>query len=386
MNVVMFSPYFPPNYYRFVVALRRSGVNVLGLGDANYADLRDDLRAALTEYYRVDNLHDGDQLIRACGYFTHRYGKLDRIESHNEYWLESDARLRTAFNMAGPKSDDILWVKQKSRMKQVFAQAGIAVAPGQVTHTLAEARRLVAKIGYPIIAKPDVGVGAAATYKLHNDAELQSFFAGKPPVDFILEAFIRGKLYSFDGLVNRDGVIVFYTSHFFSQGIMETVNEELDLFYYSLRDLPTGLEEVGRRAVAGFRLRERFFHIEFFQAAEGEWVALEVNMRPPGGLTMDMFNYANDADLYQEWANVVALNIFSTPCTRPYHCAYVGRKYALNHRLSHAEALRRCDGLLVHHEAIAPVLAPAIGDYAYLLRSPDLPTLQSAIDDLLAQM
>ncbi|MBN2005274.1 MAG: ATP-grasp domain-containing protein [Anaerolineae bacterium] len=384
MNVIMFSPHFPPNYYHFAVALRHNGVNVLGLGDAGYDSLRGELRAALTEYYRVDDLHDADQLIRACGYFTHRYGKLDRIESHNEYWLESDARLRTAFNMAGPKSDDILWVKQKSRMKQVFAQAGIAVAPGEVTRTLAEAQRLVAQIGYPVIAKPDVGVGAAATYKLHNDAELQAFFAGKLPVDYILEVFVRGKLYSFDGLVDQDGAIVFHTSHFFSQGIMETVNDGLDLFYYSMRDLPAGLEEVGRRTVTAFGLRERFFHIEFFQVAEGEWVALELNMRPPGGLTMDMFNYANDADLYQEWANVVAFNKISTTYTRPYHCAYVGRKAALKHRLSHGEVLSRSGSLLVHHETIAPVLAPAIGDYAYLLRSPDLPTLQSVIDDLVA--
>ncbi len=386
MNVVMVSPYFPPNYYHFAVALRRNGVNVLGLGDAPYGSLRDELRGALTEYYRVDDLHDGDQLTRACGYFTHRYGKLDRVESHNEHWLESDARLRTDFNLAGPKFDDMVWVKQKSQMKWVFTQAGIAVAPGAVTRTLVEAQRLAAEIGYPLIAKPNVGVGAAATYKLHNDAELQSFFAMKPSVDYMLEAFIQGKLYSFDGLTDQDGEIVFHTSHFFSQGIMETVNEGLDLYYYSLRDLPAGLEEVGRRAVAGFGLRERFFHIEFFQVAAGEWVALEVNMRPPGGLTMDMFNYANDADLYQEWANVVARNAISKPCTRPYHCAYVGRKSALTHRLSHAEALRRSGELLAHHEAIAPVLAPAIGDYAYLLRSPDLPALQSAIDDLIAQV
>jgi biotin carboxylase len=382
MNVVLLSPYFPPNYYHFAAALRQNSVNVLGLGDAPYGDLRFELRSALSEYYRVDDLHRYDDLIRACGYFTHRYGKLDRIESHNEYWLETDARLRTDFNVAGPKSDELAWVKQKSKMKQIFSQAGIAVAPGLVAQTYAEAAQFVAKAGYPIVAKPDTGVGASGTYKLHSDTDLAQFFAAKPAANYLLEAFVAGALYSFDGVVDRDGNIVFYTAHFFSQGIMETVNEELDIFYYSLRELPPGLEDVGRRAVAAFKLRERFFHIEFFQQADGRWVALEINMRPPGGMTMDMFNYANDIDLYREWANLVAFNRFQTKYSRPYHCAYVGRRRTRQYRLSHAEVLHGYGALIPEHGPMSEVLSPALGHYAYLLRAPDLATLQAAIDEI----
>ena len=384
MNIVLLSPYFPPNYYHFAVALRHNSVNVLGLGDTPYGDLRFELRLALSEYYRVDDLHHYDDLIRACGYFTHRYGKLDRVESHNEYWLETDARLRTDFNLPGPKSDELAWVKQKSKMKQIFAQAGIEVAPGLVAHTAAEAAQFVAEVGYPIVAKPDTGVGASGTYKLCNDAELAQFFAAKPPADYLLEAFVSGALYSFDGLVDRDGNIVFCTSHFFSQGIMETVNEELDLFYYSLREFPPGLEDAGRRAVAAFKLRERFFHIEFFHLDDGRWVALEVNMRPPGGLTMDMFNYANDIDLYREWANVVAFGRFRAQYTRPYHSAYVGRRKTRAYRLSHAEVVSHYGNLIPEHGPMSDVLAPALGHYAYLLRSPDLDQLRHIIDEVLA--
>jgi hypothetical protein len=384
MNIVLLSPYFPPNYYHFAVALRQNSVGVLGLGDASYGDLRFELRSALAEYYRVDDLHHYDDLIRACGYFTHRHGKLDRVESHNEYWLETDARLRTDFNIPGPKSDELAWVKQKSKMKQIFIQAGIAVAPGRVTHTLAEATQFVIEEGYPVVAKPDTGVGASGTYKIRNDAELAQFFAAKPSADYLFEAFVSGALYSFDGLVDRDGNIVFYTSHFFSQGIMETVNEELDIFYYSLRELPPGLEDVGRRAVEAFKLRERFFHIEFFRLDDGRWVALEVNMRPPGGMTMDMFNYANDIDLYREWANVVAFGCFRAKYTRPYHCAYVGRRKTRTYRLPHAEVLRHYGDLIPEHGPMSEVLSPALGHYAYLFRSSDLDQLRHVIDDVLA--
>ncbi|MGM0601786.1 MAG: hypothetical protein ACQESS_00590 [Bacillota bacterium] len=60
------------------------------------------------------------QLIKACGYFTHKYGKIDRIESNNEYWLETDARLRTDFNVDGLKIDEIETMNYKSRLNLKF--------------------------------------------------------------------------------------------------------------------------------------------------------------------------------------------------------------------------------------------------------------------------
>ncbi len=383
MNIVLLSPYFPSNYYNFAVALSRLGVNVLAIGDMPYDEMRPDLRDALTEYYLVNDLHDYDQMVRACGYFTHRYGKLDRFESHNEYWLEVDARLRTDFNLAGPKVDEMASVKFKSKMKRVFEQAGVAVAPGRVVRTMEEAQSFLAEVGYPVVAKPDNGVGAAATYKIRDAADLETFFAEKPSLDYFMEGFISGDLYSFDGLTDQDGEIVFYTSHYFNQGIMEVVNEGLDMYYYSLREIPPDLKEAGFRTVQAFGLRERFFHIEFFRTAEG-LVALELNMRPPGGLTMDMFNYANDISLYQQWANVVVNNAFTVDYARPYHCVYVGRKWHRNHCLSHDEVLAKYPDLLVHHEPISAMLAPAIGEYGYLLRSPELPELRAAIDAMIA--
>ncbi len=176
------------------------------------------------------------------------------------------------------------------------------------------------------MAKPDIGVGAARTYKIHNLDELKKFFSEKPPIDYILEEFIQGIICTFDGLTDHDGNLVFFTSHQYSKGIMETVNEDSNVYYYSLRDIPGDLEDAGRRVLKTFNVRERFFHFEFFRDPENQIVALEVNMRPPGGLTTDMFNYANDIDIYKEWANVIVFNKFATEYNRKYHCAYIGRK------------------------------------------------------------
>jgi len=373
MNFVYLSPHFPPNYYRFCVRLREEGVNVLGLADASYGALRPELRQALAEYYRVDDMNSYDALVRALGHFTHRHGKLDRIDSLSEHWMETEARLRTDFNLAGLRHDRIADVKRKSAMKEIYRSAGVRVAIGAVVRSLADARRLVAETGYPVVAKPDVGVGASSTFKIRDEGELRAFFDRKPPVDYIIEEFIQGKIFSFDGLADRDGNLVFFTAHAFSQGIMETVNEDDHLFYYSLREIPEDLEEAGRRTARAFDVRERFFHFEFFRAdSDGGIVALEVNLRPPGGLTTDMFNYANDIDIYREWARVVAHNRFTAAWSRPYHVGYVGRKRNKRYVHGHGGILSAFGGLLVHHEEIHSIFRAAIGDYGYLLRSKEL--------------
>ncbi len=373
MNFVFLSPHFPPNYHLFCVHLHNMGATVLGLADEPYDLLRPELKTALSEYYRVTDMHSYDELLRACGYFTHRWGKLDRIDSQNEYWLEMEARLRTDFNIPGLKNEDMPRIKRKSVMKQTFIKAGVNVARGKVVHTLADARRLIKETGYPVVAKPDSGVGAAKTYKIHTLSELEQFYAQKPPVDYILEEFIDGDICTFDGLTDRDGNLVFYTSHQYSQGVMETILQDELIYYYSLREIPADLENAGRHVLNAFQVRERFFHFEFFRTrADNRMVALEVNIRPPGGMTTDMFNYANDIDIYKEWASIILFNKFTAEYSRKYHCCYIGRKFNRSYTHSHDQIVNTFRKNLCHHEPISGVFSQALGDYGYLVRSPDL--------------
>ncbi len=381
MNFVFLSPHFPPNYYQFAIGLRELGVNVLGLADEPYHNLRGELKTALREYYYANNMHNYDVIYRAMGYFIHRYGRIDRLDSLNEYWMETEAQLRTDFNIPGFKVDTIQRVKRKSLMKQTFLDAGVRVAQGRVMQTLTEARRFVKEVGYPLVAKPDIGVGAAKTYKIHTDAELKQFFQLKPPVDYIVEEFIQGTILTFDGLADRDGTPVFNSSMQYSRGIMETVNEDADIYYYTLREIPTDLEAAGRQVLKAFDVRERFFHIEFFRTdSDQQIIALEVNMRPPGGMTTDMFNYANDIDVYREWAHVVVYNRFTSQYTRPYHCCYISRKSRKVYAHSHEDVLRNFGYCIVHHESISGIFSAALGDYGYLVRSPDLSDIFEAVE------
>jgi biotin carboxylase len=381
MNFVYLSPHFPPNYYQFCVNLRQLGASVLGLADEPYDMLNPALKDTLTEYYKVSDMHNYDELLRALGYFTNHYGKLDRLDSLNEYWLETEAQLRTDFNIPGLKNPDMPRIKRKSQMKQTYIKAGIPVARGKVVHTLAEAKRLIREVGYPVVAKPDIGVGAAKTYRINKLAELEAFFAQKPPIDYILEEFILGSILSFDGLTDRDGNPVFYTAHQYSQGIMEAVVNDDVVYYYSLRDIPADLEDAGRKTLRAFDVRERFFHFEFFRTeADNQIVALEVNMRPPGGMTTDMFNFANDIDVYREWANIIMFNRFTSEYSRKYHCCYISRKFNRTFAHSHEQILETFGPQIVHHEQISGVFSPALGEYGYLARSPNMDEIHTIIE------
>jgi len=91
-----------------------------------------------------------------------------------------------------------------------------------------------------------------------------------------------------------------------------------------------------------------------------------------------MFNYANDIDIYREWARVVAHNRFTTAWSRPYHVGYVGRKRGKRYVHGPEEILAAFGGLIVHHEEIDSIFRAAIGDYGYLVRSKDLDEVRAA--------
>lgn len=375
MNVVMLSPHFPPNFWPFSARLREAGHTVLGIADAEYDDLRPELRASLTEYYKVSDMHNYDELVRALGYFTHKYGKLERLDSMSEYWLETEAQLREDFNIFGLRPEDMSHIKRKSVMKQYFQLAGLRVARGKVCRTAAELQDFVDEVGYPVVAKPDIGVGAAKTFKIINDLELKDYIASKPPVEYIVEEFIPGRIITYDGLTDIKGNVVFDSSLEYSKGVMETVIEDSDIYYYMVREIPQDLRAAGQVIVKAFNVFERFFHFEFFRLEDGSLVALEVNMRPPGGLSIDMFNYANDIDIFKEWGNILTHGSVGEKAKHPYFCTYVGRKDHIHYKRSHEQVCQEFAGLIAHHERINSIFSAAIGNYGYILRHPDLKTM-----------
>ncbi len=368
MNVLFLSPHFPPNYYLFCERLRELGVNVLGIADQPFHELRPELREALTWYYHVSDLHNYDEVHAATAFLSHRFGRMDRIDSLNEHWIEMEARLRSDFNVEGFKLDDLPAIKRKSEMKHAFRQADIPVARGRVVNTVDEARVFVADVGYPVVAKPDVGVGASRTFAIGGPHDLEYFLSG-PFQGYFLEEYVHGAIITFDGIADRDSNPAFFTSMEYHRGVMEVVNDDDDVHYWIVRNIAPDLEQAGRNILRAFNVRERFFHFEFFRTANGRLLALEVNMRPPGGLSVDMFNFAHEIDLYAEWAHMLVHGHMSRGYERPYTVCYAGRKNNKHYMVSFEEVFERFGERIIHHQPMPSAFRQAMGDYGFVIRT-----------------
>lgn len=376
MNFIFVSPNFPHTYWNFCDRLKKNGVIVLGIGDAPYDSLEEPLKAALTEYYKVGNMENYDEMYRAVAYFAFRYGKIDWLESNTEYWLEQDARLREDFNIqTGVQPHELALWKSKSAMKPVYREAGIPTARNHKVTDIDAAKEFLDEIGgFPVIVKPDIGVGAADTWKLENEKDLEWFYNNLPEHPYVMEEFVYGNIYSYDAICDSNGDVLFESSNWFPPSIADMVNKGFDLAYYTTDYVPEQLKKYGRAALKAFKVRSRFVHFEFFRLTQarknlgevGDFVGLEVNMRPAGGYTPDMMDYAHNTDVYEIWAEMVAYNERRLPeIGGDRFCAYASRRDIHKYVHTHEEIMEKYGDCMKMCERMPDVLSGAMGNQMY---------------------
>lgn len=382
MNFIFISPQFPHTYWNFCARLKKNGINVLGIGDTPYDQLSQELRNSLTEYYRVNDMENYDEMFRAVAFFSYKYGRIDWLESNNEYWLEQDARLRTDFNITtGVNTKGISKYKSKYEMKKYYAKAGVPTARISKVTDLKKAKAFLEEIGgYPIIAKPECGVGAAHTYKITKDAELEEFFATRPDVAYVMEEFIEGDIVSYDVITDNRCEPLFESMTCWPPSIADIVNNKLDLDYYTAATVPEELRTLGRATVKAFDVKSRFVHLEFFclrknkngLGKKGDFVGLEVNMRPAGGYTPDMMNWAHATDVYQIWADMVAFNERRVPDLNMDHCCvYASRRDCYQYKHSWEEVMEKYRDKIVMAERLPALWYDAMGNYMFTAHADD---------------
>ena len=373
-NFIFISPNFPENYWNFCAQLKKNGLNVLGIGDCPYYELTQDLRNSMNEYYKVSSLENYNEVYRAVAYFIHKYGRIDWLESNNEYWLERDASLRKDFNItSGFMPEDMEKVKFKSKMKENYIKAGVPVARYHLVDNFENCKAFIDEVGYPVIVKPDNGVGASNTYKLKNDDDLKHFLNTKDDTLYIMEEFITGEVVTFDSIVNSKGEPIFETGNVTPFSLMDIVNDADNCTFYIRAKLPEKLREIGERTVKAFGVKSRFVHFEFFRLTEDQHigkkddiVALEVNMRPSGGISPTMMNYANGTDVYKIWADMIAFDESEKDCVNSKYCVFVGRRAGKNFTMSPQDIYARYGSHVIMEGPVAPALAGTMGNYMYM--------------------
>lgn len=374
-NFIFISPNFPMTYWRFCRELRNNGMRVLGIGDSPYADLVKELKDSLDEYYKVSSLENYDEVFKAVAFFTFKYGKIDWLESNNEYWLMRDAQLRTEFNITtGPKIDDMAKIKFKSAMKEYYAKAGLPTARYHLVEGLDDSLEFAGYVGYPVVVKPDNGVGANNTYKLNSDDDVRWFIQTKDDQVYIMEEFVNGHIQTYDAIIDSQGNPLFESGNVTPLSLMDIVNEGGDSVYYLVKDLPDRIRDAGLRTVKSFGVKSRFIHLEFFILNEdqeglgkkGDILGLEVNMRPAGGYTPEMYNYSQETDVYKIWADMVAFDTNTKPIGSHHYCAFYGRRDGKTYKMDDYEITMKYGHCLKMTGRIPEALSGAMANQMYV--------------------
>ena len=108
-------------------------------------------------------------------------------------------------------------------------------------------------------------------------------------------------------------------------------------------------------------------------------------MRPCGGFTPDMINFAHSTNVYKIWADMVAFGQSRMPVGEHCFCAYAGRRDGKPFRYSHDEIVERYGSHMRMVDRIPDVLAGAMGNQMYVAVFPTREEMDRFYRDVLEE-
>lgn len=330
MRVLMISPGFPNEMPLFTRGLAQVGAEIFGIGDQAAAALPREVAAVLHDYLQVRDLWDEARVVSEVRQWLGKR-RVDRVEVLWEPGMMLAAKLRQALGAPGLDPERTIAFRDKERMKRVLDEAGIRTPHHYEARTREEVRQAIARIGYPVIIKPLDGAGAADTWPIRSDDELDQALRAVTHVPVVsVEEFIEGEEYTYD-TVCAHGVPLFENVGWYRPGpLIARLNPWISASNIVYRDLdheiPAQGRKMGRRVLEALGFESGFTHMEWFRNKDGEAVFGEIGGRSPGGRLVHVMNYSCDADLFTGWAEAVCHGRISQKLDKKFSAAVVFKK------------------------------------------------------------
>jgi carbamoylphosphate synthase large subunit len=311
MNVIFIEPSFPYNQREFVRALHAAGANVIGIGERPASYLGDDVKGWLTDYVQVRSVVHEPSLLEAVKLIQSKVW-VDRLEATVEAHIMAAAAVREASGIPGTTVNTAWLCRDKPAMKEQLRKAGIACAQSTRAKSPQDARDFAAAIGYPLIIKPPAGAGASGTWRVGNDAELEKVIVESGLADgsaMAIEEFIEGHEGYLDTLTIDGEVAHEFITHYYPN-VLEAMRER----WISPQMITTNrieaqgyteVRKMARQVIKVLGIETSATHMEWFAGPKGLKFS-EIGCRPPGVGQWDVYNCANDFDLYFEWACAIS--------------------------------------------------------------------------------
>jgi hypothetical protein len=188
-----------------------------------------------------------------------------------------------------------------------------------------------------------------------------------------MEEYIEAEVNSYDAIVDSKGNPIFETGNVTPFSLMDVVNNQDNSIFYIVNKPFDDVREAGRKVVKSFGVKSRFIHFEFFRLTKdqhigkkGEVVALEVNMRPSGGVSPDMMNFANSTNVYKIWADMIAYDSSLFPQGEKYYCAFAGRRRGKEFVYTEQDIVDKYKKNIKTVGRVPKALSGAMGDIMFL--------------------
>jgi carbamoylphosphate synthase large subunit len=311
MNIIFIEPSFPHNQREFVRALHQAGATVIGIGETPQDRLADDIKGWLSHYVQVQSVVHEPSLLRAVQQVQARVS-VDRIEATVEAHIMAAAKAREAAGIAGTSVRTAYLCRDKPAMKEALREAGIPCAQSARASDPEDAREFAQQVGYPLIIKPPAGAGASGTWKVHDANELERVIwecGLADGTDVAIEEFIEGHEGYLDTLTINGKVVHEFITHYYPN-VLTAMRERWvspQMITTNRIEAP-GYREVRKMArdvIGALEIGTSATHMEWFAGPKGLKFS-EIGCRPPGVAQWDVYNAANDFDLYLEWASALA--------------------------------------------------------------------------------
>lgn len=310
MNIIFIEPSFPYNQREFVRGLAKAGANVIGIGERPPEALNDEVKGHLAHYVQVRSVVHEPSLLEAVREIQDKVW-VDRMEATIEAHIMAAARVREACGIPGTSVETAFLCRDKPAMKEVLRKAGIPCALSTRADQPQTARDFAAQVGYPLIVKPPAGAGASGTWKVRNDRELEQVIVESHLADGMevaIEEFIEGHEGYLDTLTINGEVTHEFITHYYPN-VLTAMRERWisPQMVTTNRIEAPGYGEVRKMARDVIRILDidtSATHMEWFAGPKGLKFS-EIGCRPPGVGQWDVYNAANDFDLYHEWGSAL---------------------------------------------------------------------------------
>lgn len=324
-HAVLVAPRFAPNTLRYLEAFADlPGAWVSVISEDPESRLPPALREKIAGHYAVRSALDGGELVRAGRAISKGVGPIDRLNGVLEQLQLPLAEARERLGIEGMGVQAATRFRDKDAMKEALRRAGVPVARSTLAESARELETFVREVGFPVVVKPQAGLGSRATFRIASDAQLRAMlqmgFSPTKAKPAQVEEFVQGREHTCE-TVSIGGRPVWRSGTRYFPGPLEVLENPWIQYCVMLprEDAdPTfrSFDAINGAALSALGMGTGLSHMEWFLRDDGSMLVSEVGARPPGVHIMPLMSLAHDTDMIAAWAELMTFDRFTPPARK----------------------------------------------------------------------